>query len=389
MTHYHFLEKYSMKCRLYPSKKQKVQLDTLFYGAAAVYNMLLHDLYDYKFCRTVVGKDGNEVHFPDFNALVSKINLDELRHQNECVNYLPGAAISTNNGIIKNIKDAWEKTGKHPIEQWEWKKKNDDGTKQHFGPQYKSKYVRDLSFAYATSTSNIIKYKNEETGKKKIKIKIGSINYTVDGYVKIKGWNESLRFDKNYQTDFWDYMHSEKCPKRIQIRLCKRNDEYSIVFTLNDVYRRINLNDERIDGPGLDLGEITLATADNGDDIKNIFDANPRFKEAIDSIDHLQEVQSKQWGYKNPDFKAARKKDHTIKPSRNYIKMDKRIKRLRCRRNNIIDTYYNQETARLVGKYNKLYMETLDIKGMYWYKDKEKTKDAEKTGENKETDCKA
>lgn len=394
---YVHLDSYSMKCRLDTNEKQYVQLNSLSHGAAAVYNMILYEFKNYKYCKEVKGETGEVVHFPDFGLASKSINMKELRHQNECVNYLPGYSLSGTNGIINDIKKGWEKTGKHPIEQWDWVKKK-DGIEQHFGPQSKSKYTRDISFCYQTSwvNINIVKEKNDaikkgidisKTERKNLGIKIKSENYSVDGYIKIKGWNEKLRFDENLTMDFYDYLLSDEIekPKMVRIRVKKEHGEYFIIFTLTNVWREAIIEDNRVDGPGLDLGEITLATSSYDDDIKSIYDHNPRYQATLDKIDFYNEKLSKQWGYKNPKFREARKKDRHISPSNQYKRTEKKYQHYLRRRNDMKETYYHQESAKKIAQYSTIYMETLNIKDMYWYK--EKQKDAKKAEQNEKTNC--
>ena len=390
---YILVKDYSMKCRLYPNKKQQEQLDTLFHGAASAHNMILHNLYDYKYCTESTDKEiGDLVHFPDFKAAGLSKNIKLIRDQNSTVSYLPSYAISGNSGIINDIKKGWEKTGKHPIEQWKYYKKINN-IKYHFGPQFKSKYTRDLSFCYHVCwngfnivQSNANNKKENNLKNNNIGITISSANYHVDGYVKIKGWNEQIRFDENHEMNFYDYLKASNFnSNRVFIRFKKERQAYYVIISLKNVYKPVNIAKKRIDGPGLDLGEITLATSSYGDDIKSLFDYYPNYQNMLDKLDFYEEKMSKQWGYKNPLFKEAREKDWSIKPSKQYLATEKKYNRLLRKRNDRIDTYYDQMTSDIISKYNTIYMETLNIKDMYWYKEKQ---DAEQTGKNEKTDSK-
>lgn len=370
-----------MKCRMYLGKTQQQQLDNMFYGKAVAHNMLLYNLQQGLYCTETIGEDGSVVHFPDFKKAAEKTVLDEMRHANEFTNYLPGAALSSSKyGVIADIKKAWENTGKHPIEQWDWVKKLPDGREQHLGPQSQSKYIGTKTFAYPTATSNIVITEND-----KLKIKIASKNYAIDGLIKIKGWNTRLRFDENYTMDFLDYLRSDDCPSQIAIRLERDLDRYYIIFTLNNVYRPYKIQEKRTEHVGMDVGEKTLAVFSDGKMFNNIFDANPRLKEICDSIDYINSILPLKYGYKNEEFRNQREKDKSIKPSNNYIRLQKQQQRLFSKRKDIYDNYYQTKAAEAISKYNRINVESLNIKDMYWYKEKQKL-EKEQEGENKKTD---
>lgn len=390
---YELIPDYSMKCKITLSNTQKKQVDDILYGKVAAKNMILHNLYEGKYC--VPAKDDPKALFPDFNLAVKKEVLDELREENKYVKLVPGAGLSsTKNGVIADIKRAWEATGKHPINQWNWHKNNkEDGIIQNFGPQYHSKYDSHASVAFGTgiSKNNFKIIKNKKTGKDTDKIVFSIKN--VDGDMKINGWNKTLRFDESHNMNFIDYLKSDFCKTMISIRILRDLDVYYIIISLKNVYRPYKELDNKNEHIGVDIGETTLAAFSNGEKYPNIFDAFPEYQKILDSIDYLESKQSKLYGYKNIQFRQQRKKDRSIKPSNNYLRLQKRIRRLRKRRKDIQETYYNQLTAKMMQENAKINTEPLDIAGMFWYKDKEtegeKSNEKKKTRKNKKTNRKA
>ena len=404
LKRYKFIKKYSMKCRLYPNKEQQKQIDNLLYGKAVAYNMVLYNFKQYMFSREKQDDENPDqvVHFPDFGAAVKGVELDKLRLENEYVNYVPGGVLSGKSGVIADLKRAYEKTGKHPIEQWDHVKKNKDGTEQHFGPRYHSKHDNHLSMAYQTRFSNIVATENRNV----LKVRINSQNYTVDGLVKIRGWNQGLRFDENLQTDFLDWiMANQKSKTKLTIRIERDLDRYYIIFTLNNVYRPYTVEENRNPHIGIDVGEITLAAMSDETSYKNVFDHNPKFQRTIDTIDYLKTVKSRRWGYSNQEFIKERNKkrkereknkelneaevenrnDENIQPSKRYMKTQKRIYRLYSRRSDIMNTYYNNVTADILKNNIKVNAETLNVKEMFWWKEKQKNEKAKKE-QNKKAD---
>ena len=371
MEKYVLVKNYCMKCRLYPNEKQVVQIEALLHGAHAAYNMTLHEIaVNKRFTREVEDKNGDGVvHFPDFNQAFSKEALDELRHRNEFVSYLPGEAMSSiKRGLNADMKKSWKETGSLPVEMWSKKKKT--------GPRFYSYRRPRTSFSYTTAISNLETVENKNV----LRVKIGSKNYKVDGYVKIKGWNQRVRFGTEMQFDFREYIRSGLITK-IPMRIEKELDMYFVVFSLTDVWKPFKVNEERVDHVGIDVGEITLASLSDGTKYKNIFDANKYFDHNTESIRQLNEQLSRRMGWKNIAFREAYKKDNTLKPSKSYMETDHRYKQLSARRSNRKDTYYHMVTSDIISKFSSIGIESLSVKDMYWFK--EKTKD-DQEGKNEQ-----
>lgn len=367
------VKNYCMKCRLYPSETQKIQIEALLRGAQAAYNMTLYKIgAEMRYTIEKPNKEGDGVvHFPDFNAAFTKVALDEIRHENMYVNYLPGEALSSiKYGLNADMKKSWEKTGKLPIEMWSKKFKR--------GPGFYNRMHPRTSFCYQTSAGNIHTTNNASV----VKIKVGSRNYSVDGLIKARGVNQRIRFSDDLTKTFQDWLKDvSKVPMRIEREL----DQYFVVFMLKDAYKPRTIADERTKHAGLDVGEISLATMSDGKKYDSIFDANRYFDHNTRSLEELNRILSRKMGWKNIDFREARKKDLNLEPSKAYLEADRRYKQLSARRTNRKTTYYHMVTADICARYEAIAVEGLSVKDMFWYK--EKNEDGEGEKENKQATC--
>lgn len=361
------VKNYCMKCRLYPSEKQKTQIEALLRGTQAAYNMTLYKIKaEKRFTREKPNKDGDGViHFPDFNAAFAKSALDELRHDNEFVNYVPGEALSSSvHGLASDMKKSWEKTGRLPVEMW--------GKK--YGPSFYNQKRPRTSFCYTTSPKNIQVTDNAGV----VKIKVYSRNYAVDGMIKARGVNQRIRFSDDLTQTFQGWISSGNVSK-LPIRIEKSLDQYYVVFMLRDIYKPYTVSEERKVHVGIDVGEITLASLSNGRKYESIFDANRYFEHNTRSIEELNKILSRKQGWKNIAFREAHKKNTELTPSKAYLEADRRYKQLSARRTNRKNTYYHMVVSDICANYEGIAVEGLSVKDMYWYK--EKAEDAEKENE--------
>lgn len=382
MEKYILVKNYCMKCRLYPNKTQVTQIEALMRGAQAAYNMTLYKIAaEMKYTKEVDDKKGEgKVHFPDFNKAFSKEALDVIRHDNEYVNYLPGEAISSIKlGLIADMKKSWQETGSLPVEMWSKEEKR--------GPRFYSQRRPRTSFSYRTAVSNIETVDNKNV----LRVKIGSKNYKVDGTVKVKGWNQRIRFGDEGQMDFREYIRSGQIT-RIPMRIEKELDMYFVVFSLTDIWKPFRVEENQLEHVGIDVGEITLASLSDGTKYKNIYDANPYYEHNTESIRQLNEQLSRKMGWKNIAFRETHKKDNTLEPSKSYMEADRRYKQLSARRSNRKNTYYHMVTSDIISKYKAIGVESLNVKDMYWYKESKndqegEDKQAKSTAQQKSERC--
>ena len=353
------VENYSMKCRLYPTKKQAEKIDTWIHALHAVHNMILYDMRENgMYGKEVIDKkDPTKIsHFPDFAEAFKAINLKKYRDENPIINLVPGGAISSIQcGLNKDMRNAWTKTGKHPIEQWGLRYVNKQGQKITKGIRYYSKKKPRSSFGYQTSASNIRRTDNNNV----LTIRLASQNDEI-GNVKIRGWNQQIRFDNQYQTEFPEWIATQS--KQITIRVSKDTcGDYWIVFMLPLVYKPVKIPEDRKDVIGIDVGEITLATLSDATKIDNLFDHNPRILSEKSTLAFYRKKMSRSDGWMNPKFRAS-DKEQASKTYQKYLsKLQKLERKIQRQRKN----YYNQVTAMLSVRADCIGIEGLKISDMY------------------------
>lgn len=356
---------------MYPNKTQAKQIDTLIHAAHVFYNMALYDMKE-NFTNTrespSTTDEGKTVHFPDFKSMGKADYINQLRSQNEIIKYLPGAAISNIKcGLILDMQKAWEATGKHPVENFGKKYTDKDGIEHTLGCSFYSKKKPRTSYAYQTTLANIIPTDNPNI----VTVKLTSRAFPVDGSVKVRGVNSRLRFDDNCSVDFSAWV-TENRKKSIIIRVSKDScGDYWIVFSLSNVYKPINVPDTTLDSVGIDVGEIDIASLSNGDKYSNVFASNPRIKRNQKSKEELDKKLSRSWGWRNPEFREAYKKDKTITPSKRYNRLDLKHKQVSSAIARQRADYYNKVTAEIISKADMIAIESLSVKEMFHSKDKE------------------
>ncbi len=368
--HYHLIENYSMKCRLYPNKTQAKQIDTLLHAVHAFYNMALYDMRT-NFVNTKESQSKADpdqtVHFPDFNAVGSKAYKDYLKEQNEIIQYLPSDTISSTSwGLVADMQKAWKTTGKHPVENFGQKYKGKDGQFHEIGCSFYSKRKPRTSYAYKTTKNNIAETDNPNVFR--IKLKCFGPNKFDIGWIKIKGVNTKLRFDENLEKDFAAWIHDKG---EVVIRISKDNcGDYWIVFSLKNVYKSIT-NNSSINAIGIDVGEIDIASLSDGTKYDNIFDHNPKVSKNMESKKELDRKLSRRWGWRKPEFRAPHKKDKELQPSKRYDRLDIKHKKVSNTIARQRTDYYNKITAEIVSKADIIAIESLSVKDMFHSKGKE------------------
>lgn len=363
-----------MKCRLYPNKTQAEKLDMWFHGVHAFHNMLLHDMIKNSYC-TNEKKDKKDkektVHFPNFTKGMEAKSLNKYRDENKYVALVPGVALSTNIGLKNDLEKAQKATGNFPIEQWGEKYINKDGEKITKGIKFYSKAHPRTSMSYQISVSKIKFYDN----RKVISIGLSSQKDKI-GDVKIRGWNQNIRFDASCEMNFKDWVETHK-GDRIQIKLKKDNcGDYWIVFVFNNVYKPMKVADKRQEWTGIDVGEKTLATLADGTKFDNVFDYYAKINERLDlrkeqeTLKHYNKKLSRSNGWRNEKFRNERTQNKELQPSKTYkqyeLKSNKLNRDIQRKRKN----YYHKVTAFISTQYDNVGIEGLRVKDMQYKKEK-------------------
>lgn len=142
VDHYNLVESYTMKCRLYPNKECAKKIDKAIYAVQSFHNCLLYDIFNgnidstpkpYKPKKEIIPeqkdgesdldyqkrvyayeqkqryKAGDIIHFPDFKKAFSAKYKNQLIKEHPIISEAPQAAITTNVGLVSDIKKvAWE-----------------------------------------------------------------------------------------------------------------------------------------------------------------------------------------------------------------------------------------------------------------------------------------
>ena len=339
MIYYYPIENYAVKCRLYPNKTQAEQIDNLIDAARLFHNAALYDILENKnphILKEKPSKDNPDevVHFIDFYKMKKASYLNTLRNQDPRIARLPGDSLSGKSiGVVEDMKKAWEKTGKHPVEHFGGQYIDEDGNKVTIGITYYNSKRKRFSFSYRTVLNNIIFTDNPKV----LKLKITSRNYPVDGEVKVKGFNNNLRFDASCEMTFRDWV--ETYTKKIRVTVSKDScGDYYVVFMLPLVYKPIREAEEKSEEVGIDVGEIDIMTTFDGNKGKkygNLKNSNKYIKKEQKGLEILNRRMSRKEGFKNEKFldryKEEKSKGNYIQCSKSYMSDQKASNRINRR----------------------------------------------------------
>lgn len=361
---YYKIPAYSMKCRLYPNKEQKEKIDLAIHGVHVAHNVAMYELlHDFKNTNEKLDKDGETiVHFPDYVSIAKAKYVNEIAEKYPVINNAPKYSIMSTNGMFhKDFKKRIESQTKGSVE---------NGNKKGSRP------VERLSAKYYTKSKPRRSYTNQEPLRKfeVINDKVIKIRLAKVGRVKVRGFNNDIRFDASCEMTLRDFieLHPEK---QITTTVVKDNcNDYWIVFKFLDVYKPIKEYKNKTE-IGVDVGEYDSIITSDG--VK--YD-NPKFRrEKEKHIRKLNKKLERRYGYANKSFRADNNKSKKqgnglLCPSNSYIrtriKLAKLHRKITWKRN----TYQNNITFDVVAKHSFIGVETLSVKDMYKKKDKETNK---------------
>lgn len=384
MIQYFPVKNYTMKCRLYPNKRQAAQIDRILNVERICGNKFLYKMRNCgEFVREASDKkeEGKKVHFPDFRSIKKADNYKKLIEEDKRISIIPKGSLSgKSNSIFDAMQSAFDKTGKHPIEQWGIKYIDKDGKEKKIRGVDYFRHGKPNSFFYQGSgiyliptkdtddEGNII-YKQNVFLLQVANIKSGKQKDDdyISGKVKVRGWNKNIRFDEEYKQDFLEWSQINK--KQLSIRVVKDNcGDYFVTFTLPLVYKPMYVN-ERRDAVGVDVGEKAIATLDNGEKFPNIFDAYSKMSRLKDTDKHYDRKLSRSQGWKNIKFRDAHKEDNKLVPSETYKAYDLKKKRINRKIVRIRKDYYHKVAAKIATSADIVGVETLSVRDMFERKD--------------------
>lgn len=354
--HYDTVENYSMKCRLYPSSIQKQKIESALTAVRVFHNCLIYDIWKNKLhCVEKPNKysaEGKVVHFVDLSTPFAAAYKNALIKQHPIIKACPQAALTTNVGLKADIQKEIDKN--KPIEYQK--------------PRYYNEQRLRLSYTYQEKARKIHIKENRN---------VLYVNLAVIGTVKVRGWNQRLRFD-NERTDFaaWAAANPDA---DITVTVSKdMADAYYIVFKIKKCLKPFSMPTQ--DCVGIDVGEKNLAVCSDG----QIFE-NPKYKKVKRKRQKaLHRRLSRRWGPSNRVYREAVKnivecrrqyfsqpgtnKDGTlpemIRPSRRYAKtrkaharLNRRIARRRDHQNHLV-------SRRIVEENRTIAVEVINIRDL-------------------------
>lgn len=354
--HYDTVDNYAMKCRLYPSPSQKGMIDDALTAVRVFHNCIIYDMrvngINVKE-RPARAKDGEAaegvVHFPDISAALRKEYKDQLIEQHPIIKACPQAALTTNVGLKA---DLIKEFGKNPLEFQK--------------PRYYNELHPRLSYTYQEALSKIQVGENRN---------VFHINLAIIGSVKVRGWNQKLRFGDS-ETDFlaWAVNHPKEM---ITVTVSKdMAGDYYIVFKIKQCLKPFpQLPQSEV---GIDVGVKDIAITSDGQKYEN-----KKFKKQEKRHQKLLNRKlSRRWGPSNEAYREARKKNRQewrnyeahpeqyteappmLNPSNGYLaakakhaKLNRKIAEQR--------SLWNHEISRaIVANHGLIAVETLSISGM-------------------------
>lgn len=350
------IENYSMKCRLYPSKTQAQKIDNAITAVRVFHNCLIYDIWNSGAHCTEKPKKGSEtgetVHFVNLNAAFAAAYKNALAEKHPIIKECPSAALITNVGLKADVQKELDR--KKPIEAQK--------------PRYYNERHPRLSYTYQEANSKIRSGENR---------KVLFINLALIGKVKLRGWNQKLRFGDE-ETDFAAWVEAN--PKE-QMTITVEKDlvgDYFIVFKIKKCLKPFaEPSQEEV---GVDVGIKDIAICSDGVKFEN-----RKYKKAEKKHQRaLNRRLSRRWGPSNEEYRAAalanrleRKRflDHPeehegeeiptpVRPSGRYQKIRKKHARLNRKIARRREQWNHEISRKIVEKHGLIAVESLNIRGM-------------------------
>ena len=354
--HYDSVSNYAMKCRLYPSKAQAKKIDNALTAVRVFHNCLIYDIWNSGLHCTEKPKKGSTtgetVHFVNLKTAFAKEYKDKLIEQHPIIKECPQAALTTNVGLKADIQKELDK--KKPIEYQK--------------PRYYNDLHPRLSYTYQEALGKI-----RAGGNRKVLF----ISLALIGEVKVRGWNQKLRFGDE-ETDFtaWVSAHpNEKITVTVSRDLV---GDYFIVFKIKQCLKPFA--EPTNEAVGVDVGIKDIAICSDGKKYEN-----RKYKKAEKNHQRaLNRRLSRRWGPSNEEYRAAAKEnraarkrffDHPeqhegqeppqpLRPSRRYQKTRMQHARLNRKITRKRDLWNHEISRKIVESHSMIAVESLNISGM-------------------------
>ena len=362
---WYLIPNYAMKCRLYLNEAQKQKVDTILTGLRIAHNVTMYEMVTNMVnTKESIDKAAAEngetkiVHFPDWAAMMKKEWLDHLRQEHPIIREIPSGALSSNVcGIFVDCKKAWEAGRVYTRREGEKKVKYHIKGRcpvEKYSPQYYGQKKPRTSYSYQEQMKKFEVRENRNV----IYCNLANVSTGRLRDIKIRGWNQKLRFGEKQEADFAAYLQANR-EKPLIITISRDNcGDYYIVFKLNNVYKW--MPDEERKAIGVDAGIADVAITSEGKKYpcKRFAREKKRRKKL------LGRQCSRRWGWANEAFRKAHRADPTIVPSKNYQEAMQAIQRLDRKVARRREDYNHSVTYDIVRSASFIGIEDLNVKGM-------------------------
>ena len=360
-----------MKCRLYPNKEAKEMIDRIINGVEKAYNIATYDMItNHTNTKEFATENGGTLHYADYNKITNAKYLNWLREQHEDISFVPGGALSGKSGVFfadhqkaMSHKLIIKKTADNRIKKTHDKQARTNGkggykpySIEESGIGYYNKKHRRKSYTYQISLKSAISFSDNNNV---FYITLGAARGTkVKHKIKVRGWNQKLRFDESYTLNFLDYA---KClNKRITVTV-SRDDcgDYYIVFKLANVYKQMNKPSDNIGG--IDVGVKDIAILSDSTKFEN-----RKYKQSEKRhIKSLNRRMSRRQGWANEKFRDNFNHNKDMIVSKKYQKTQLKLSKLHRKIARKRENYNHNITAQIINSFSFIGVETLNVKGMF------------------------
>lgn len=361
---YYLIPQYTMKCRLYPNKEAARKIDEIIHAVQVAYNIALYDMKtNHTNVKEIKTENGSTLHYAKFDNVVKKEYLDWLRNQHSDIDKIPASALSGKSGLFKG--DLKRSMYHKEVE----KKVNGKKIRTHDKEIHLSKTGKPIVYSLEQSNPRFYSSKNPRRSytyqdwcyklTQSDNCNVLYFDLMKVGTVKIRGWNQRIRFGENQKLNFSEYVTSNP-KKQITITVSKDNcGDYWICFKLQNVYKPMAVIKQG--EVGIDVGVKDIAICSDGKKYEN-----KKFKKAEKKhIRAINRRMSRRQGWANEEFRAAYKNDPDLKPSKLYqdiVLSNARLQRKIARRRE----YENHHiTTEIVSNHSYIAVETLNVSGMF------------------------
>lgn len=360
-----------MKCRLYPNKECAEKIDKAIFAVQVYHNDLVYDIFFnnintnesvYKPKKTKEPKRKKNESDAEFSERIYNYQQQQKYKEGDTIHFLDST--SKCYGFSVEYKKRFKE--KHP-ELWEscvsdsltCKGGLKSDIKKSFGtnpiefqkPKFyrKGKKSRD-SYTYQESLNKLSCNGNKN---------VLYINLAKIGKVKIRGWNQNIRFDESGKINFIDYCLINK-KSRVTVTIKKDNcGDYYVIFKLKNVYKEMKKPSNT--NCGIDVGVKDVVILSDGTKFEN----HKYKQEEKQHIKFLNRRLSRRQGWSNEEFRDGYKQNKDLIASKRYQRTQLKLSKLHRKIARKRENYNHNITTKIINTYSFIGIETLNVTGMF------------------------